>query len=730
MNDLKKAQKTVSAEFGNPISPESFDALQREIAETENNLEQLMNKSEKFGSVFAQQAAAIGKSFEEQGQKISNFGQKMVKVTEGVAAAGAAAVVTADNVDQAADSYTMTTGTSAGSERISDVYSGGFGESLDDVATSMAAVRTVLGEMDSDALQELTENAITFRDAFGPDVPEQMLAVNSLIDQFGLSAGQAYALLVQGAQKGLNQNGDLLDVVTEYSVQFRTAGYSAQDMFNMLSNGVQTGTWSVDKLGDAVKEFNIRMSDGSAQEAVEALGFSWESVSKTWSQGGEDAREVFNMLITKLDGLERSTEGYSVGVALLGTMYEDLGQDAVLALSNVKGGITTSSAAMDELTQKRLDNLGEQAQSLGRTFMTDVAAPIGERLIPVVSDVIDKVSVWIEKFSNLTPEGQNVILTIAGIAAGIGPLLLLIGHVITGVGNITSAVGKVMQALPQLQTTFSKVFGFIQTHPIVLLLAAVILFGDQIQAIFQKIDNFMQGVFAKDWTDVFGPVLGGVLNGFFLTVQGIWDSIMQLLNGVIDFVRGVFTGNWERAWNGVAQIFEGVANGLLAIAAVPINGIIGLLNGLISGVNLAIDAINGLFGLSLSRWNLLELFDPSSVSTAVEAAQGAVSGASSSSHNGSGIGRMTSEIAAMPMLAAGGEVFSGSAIVGDGGMELLTVANGRAIVQPLNNTTNHHTALGGVNIAIYAQPGQNEQEIADIVMERMQAACDRKGAGL
>ena len=747
LKDLKKHQKAVADEFGNPISPESYDALQREIAETEIKLENLTDQSENFGSVAAQQAAIVGQAFAEAGEKISGAGEKMMKVTGTVVAGATAAVMTADGIDKAADQYMSATGTAEYStitlttgvevhisnseaikDQISDIFSEGYGESLEDVSGVMASITTVMGQMDAEKLQQITENAITFRDTFGADVNEQMLAVNSLMDQFGLTSEQAYSLMVQGAQKGLNQNGDLLDVITEYSVQFRTAGYSAEDMFNMLQNGVNAGTWSVDKLGDAVKEFNIRMSDGSAQEAVEALGFSWESVSAAWSRGGDDAREVFNMLISELDGLENTTEGYSLGVALLGTMYEDLGHDAVLALSDVSGGINASSSAMDELKQKRLDNLSSQLENLGRKVMTDVAAPLGEQLIPKISEVIDKVSEWIDKFSELSPEGQNVILTIAGIVAGIGPLLIMIGSVVSGVGKITGAIGNVMQALPQLQTTFSNVFGFIKAHPILMLLTAIILFGDQIQEILQKVDDFLQGVFAKDWTEVFGDELGGVLNGFFMTLKGVWDSVKLILDGIIDFVRGVFTGDWERAWLGISELFEGIFGGLLAIAAVPINGIIGLINGLISGVNLAIDALNDLFGLNLNHWDLIELFDPNSVIGAIDAAQGGTGGGTSGGASSSMGGATGSR--ALPMLANGGIVYSGSAIVGDAGPELLTVANGRAVVQPLTNQTNNNTHLGGVNIVVNAAPGQDAYAVADIVMDRIQTTYMRTEAAL
>lgn len=144
-------------------------------------------------------------------------------------------------------------------------------------------------------------------------------------------------------------------------------------------------------------------------------------------------------------------------------------------------------------------------------------------------------------------------------------------------------------------TAFGAAIAFL-TSPIGIVIAAIVALvaliatkGDEIQALLQKVDDFLQGIFAKDWTDVFGPVLGGILNGFFTNVKNIWNSIKRIFDGIIDFVRGVFTGDWERAWQGVQDIFGGLFDGLIALAKAPLNMIIGLLNG-------AIGAINGLIG--------------------------------------------------------------------------------------------------------------------------------------
>lgn len=159
--------------------------------------------------------------------------------------------------------------------------------------------------------------------------------------------------------------------------------------------------------------------------------------------------------------------------------------------------------------------------------------------------------------------------------------------------GFTDAFAFISQTLlPGIMSAFSSAFAFIAANPIVLLIAAIVALvaliaikGDEIQGLLQKVDDFMQNIFAKDFTEIFGPVLGGVINGFMSMFKGLFDSVMMFLSGIIDFIRGVFTGDWERAFNGLKEIVGGVFGAMVALVKAPINAIISLVNGLISGLN-------------------------------------------------------------------------------------------------------------------------------------------------
>lgn len=96
--------------------------------------------------------------------------------------------------------------------------------------------------------------------------------------------------------------------------------------------------------------------------------------------------------------------------------------------------------------------------------------------------------------------------------------------------------------------------------------------------------NWLGSVFTTDWSQKFG-IMGNILNGYIATIRNIFGGIKQIFGGLIDFIAGIFTGNWSRAWQGVVNIFKGIFNTLSAVAKAPLNGIISL-------VNMAIDALN------------------------------------------------------------------------------------------------------------------------------------------
>lgn len=213
----------------------------------------------------------------------SAVGDALKEATATATAIGGAvtgAIVSANGEQKALNSLQAQTGLTAEEmtkykDVLENVYKGNFGESQEEVANVLALIKQTTNETNPSKLKDMTENLFTLRDTYDYDFVETLRAVNMLMEQFGVTGDEAFNLIAQGSQKGLNKNGDLLDTINEYSVHYKQLGYDANEFFNSLENGSKAGTFSIDKLGDAMKEFGIRSKDttSSTQEGFTLLGY-------------------------------------------------------------------------------------------------------------------------------------------------------------------------------------------------------------------------------------------------------------------------------------------------------------------------------------------------------------------------------------------------------------------------------------------------------------------------
>lgn len=441
---------------------------------------------------------------------------------------------------------------------------------------------------------------------------------------------------------------------------------------------------------------------GDVAAAFEALG-----IEITDSNGElRNNQDVFDETIEALAGIENETQRDAYAMQIFGKSAQDLNPLILGGADSLKELGEQAEAAGLILSQEALDSANEFNDAIDSLKATatgtfaEVGTEIATMLIPYMDDLGQMLKNVMEWMRGLDEGQLKMIGTILLVIAAISPMFSTISK-LAGVIQLMSGT-----VIPGLGSALS----FIAANPIVLLIAAIIGLvaliatkGDEIQALLQKFDDFLQGIFAKDWKEVFGPVLGEALNGFFANLKNIWDSIKKIFDGIIDFIKGVFTGDWERAWTGVKKIFCGIFEGLASIAKVPINGIITILNGAINGINTLIRGLNN-FKISVPNW-VPKL------------------GGKSFQFNVSQIGNI-------PYLYKGGELTQGSAVVGEAGPELLTQVGNRSIVQPLTSQTKSYktTNLGGVQILVYGAPGQDVKELADIISERLDDVVTRKEA--
>lgn len=637
LRDLKKQAKEVSDEFGNPISTDKYYSLQREIEDSKQRLRKLADEAE------------------DTEKKLNGIDEKPL---DDVADSAKKAADALDNASDKASTFGDVLKAEAIVEGAKGIVVG-----LQSAAEETKEYRKIMGslEVSSEAAgysAEQTQEA--YKELYGVLADDQSAATTvANLQALGLGQDQLMGL-IDSTIGGWAKYGDSIPIDS-----------LAEAINETVKAGQVTGTFA-DILNWGAKEGETY---GVAMKAATEENEAWnQSVADA-----ETAEDFFNLALQ-----ECATEAERINLVMQAMA------DQGLAAAGEKW--KENNASMVESNQVNADL---QAQM----------ALLGEKIEPIATRLTELVVAVLEWFNGLDAGTQNFILATVGIIAALGPVGSAIGGVsgiieklsaekLPGLSSAFETItGKV---LPGVQSAFTSVFGFIAANPVVLLIAAIVGLvaliatkGDEIQAGLQKVDDFLQDIFAKDWTEVFGPVLGGILNDFFAQLKDYWDAIKKIFDGVIDFIRGVFTGDWERAWKGVVGIFQGIFDGLATILKTPINAVIKLINGAIDGINWLIEGVNKIPGVSIGT------------------------------------------IGQIPLLANGGEVLRGSAIVGEAGPELLTVLDDRTVVQPLSgNTTNTTNHLGGVTIVVYGAPGQNVRELAHVVLDEIQGIYDSEEAAL
>lgn len=566
---------------------ESSDEAQQ-LAGRINRLSGELNENRQRLNDADQAADRLGDSMEDAGQQAedSSEGYTILKnvianlATEAIEKAVDASKELATEGDTALAMLEARSGATAsemeGFEDVMyEVYNSNYGESLGDVSEKLGTVIQMTDGLDNASLAQITKNAIALEDVFGFDVMESMRAVNSLMDQFGITSEQAFNLVVQGAQNGLNQNDDLLDTINEYSVQFKNAGYSADDMFNMLANGVESGTWSVDKLGDAVKEFNIRMSDGTVNDYLKELGLNVDDVIERFNKGGPDAQGAIGDIMQALQKCDDATEQYTIGVGLFGTMWEDLGADTVASLLDTQGAIDSTADAMAQMDASAYDTLESSLSQLGRTVKAEVVQPIAEKLTPAIKDAVNFVN----------DRAGPAVDWLLGHLPEIGIILGTIGSVIAAMkwGSIVGQISKISGAFSGFKTAIAAIPG-----PVLAIIAIVAALAAGFMYLWKTNEDFRNNVTAV-WEE---------LQGSFSELGGkISEMLNQLMPLISEIASTVLTAFGQIA-EAVLPILIQLISELLPVIIDLIDQLVPVLTQIIESVlTVLVDVINQLLPL-------------------------------------------------------------------------------------------------------------------------------------
>ena len=281
--------------------------------------------------------------------------------------------------------------------------------------------------LSQNGMVQATQGALALRDAFGYEVEETTRAAEAIRKNFNVSVEEAFDLIAAGAQNGLDFSGELIDTINEYSVQFAKLGLSADDMFQILQSGADGTAWNLDKVGDAVKEFSIRAIDGSdtTVSAFQALDYNADEMMATFAAGGDKANQAFFEVLDRLLAMDDQVQRDAVGVKLFGTMWEDLGVDALQAMADASSAAYSTGEALDQINQTRYNDLDSALEGVRRRL--EVA------MLPAADAVYQSLMAHLPEVTGALDEMSPVIQEIAG-----------------DFGDM--AVGAFTEALPQLVT--------------------------------------------------------------------------------------------------------------------------------------------------------------------------------------------------------------------------------------------------------------------------------------
>lgn len=530
-----------------------------------------------------------------------------------------------------------------------DVYAANYGDSVADVGDAVAMVNRNMANLDQNGLTAATEGALALRDAFEYDVAESTRAAEAIRKNFGSSAEEAFSLIAAGAQNGLDYSGELIDTINEYSSQFAKLGFDADGMFNILQAGADGTAWNLDKVGDAIKEFSIRAIDGSEStvEAFTSLGYNAENIMATFAAGGEGANKAFFDVINTLMAVDDQVERDALGVALFGTMWEDLGTEAMEAMAGASQAAYDTEGALEKINQVKYNDLDSAIQGIGRQMevallpaadavyqslmdsmpeiteaMEEVSPVIAEIAgdfadwaggaisdgLPVLVDGIRDFADWAGKayekakpFLNFLWEHKGTVLAIAAGLRLLGPA---IGAVTTAMNAFRTA--KTFMALLQSSgkitqvTNAFKAFGSALMGPLGIIIAVaaaiallyknwdtvkawLVNFGNTVNQIWTNFSNMVGNAITAIGQKF--PLLGAYLQGWWESIQAAVDNVKAIFQNIIDFISNVFSGNWSAAWQNIVNIFGNLFGMIVNLAKAPINGVISAINWVLSKIN-------------------------------------------------------------------------------------------------------------------------------------------------
>lgn len=577
---LKTAAEQANTALANgEISKEQYDALQREIIETEADLKKLETQANQ-SSTALQKISSAGEKMKMVGDSISGAGQKMLPVTAAVTGLGTAAVTTAANFESSMSQVQATMGITKESMSTLDGQSVNTMDALSNLAQEMgestafsatecaeALNYLALAGYDTQEMADTLPTVLNLAAAGGIDLASASDMVTDAMSALGMKTSEADKMVDQMAKTASTTNtsvaqlgeGILTIGATAKSVKGGTAELNTA--LGILANngikGAEGGTHlrniilslqnPTDKAAGSLKQLGVSVydSEGNMRSMNDILG----DLNK--SMDGMTSEEKANIISTIFNKTDLSS--VNALLANTGNTWDEL-----------QASIENSGGAAGQMADTQLDNLQGQLTLL-KSALEGLAISFGQLLMPAIKTIVGWVQKFVDWLNGMDEGTKKVVVTIALLAAALGPVLIIVGKVISAVGTIVTVVPKIAGAIKVVKGAFAALNTTMLANPIVLIIAAIAALVAAFIYLWNNCDGFRQ-FWINLWENV-KQVAVAVWEGLKTFFASAWQAISATASAVWGGIKSFFS----MIWNGIKTIFSTVVEVIKTIITTYFN---------------------------------------------------------------------------------------------------------------------------------------------------------------
>ena len=435
------------------------------------------------------------------------------------------------------------------------------------IPTSFETAGQAVGEVNTrfgltgDALDDLSGKFVKFAELNGTDVSASVDATQQIIEAFGLTTEDAGNLLDTfnkvGQDTGVNLDA-LMGSMVQNSAAFKEMGFGAADSAKFLGQ--------------------LEVSGADSTQVMAGLKKALQNAAKE----GVPMNEALAQVQESLTGAESDTEATALAMELFGAKAGPAIAKAVregkLSFDDLGASLTDAAGNIDTTFENTQDGADKMTLAMNRikASSSDLSEQVDKTLAPIMERLASGIEWVSKKFSELSPETQQVIVTIGMLLAVIGPLLLIFGAMSTAIGGLIGAngLGGLLIALGGLNAPVLAIIG------VITILVGVFAtlwntneeFRTRITEIWTELGTIFSEFFGKlktqfeEWGlttenlkaawEAFCNFLAPILTVAFEVIKEVIRFALDYILGLIKIFHGLFTGNWDEVWEGAKQILD------------------------------------------------------------------------------------------------------------------------------------------------------------------------------